>query len=178
LALIAGYLVAIIGYPVGEPVVNKGDEPFPCQHSACGCRTIEQCRQSCCCHSKQQKIAWALERGLDPSRFTILSAAESTKYALEAASRRKASCCVAATPAKHGSCCSTAAKPGPANAGWVVGIRAIDCRGSGMDWVQTGFVAILTDDPLQELDAPSRPAPCFVAQHYAPPLLGRLDRPG
>ena len=29
---------------------EKGTEPYPCQGHGCGCRSAEDCRQSCCCN--------------------------------------------------------------------------------------------------------------------------------
>src|SRR5687767_2319029 len=55
-AMILSFLLAHFGYPVWEPVVSKGNVPFPCQFSRCGCQSADQCGQSCCC-SKKTKVA-------------------------------------------------------------------------------------------------------------------------
>jgi hypothetical protein len=39
--------------------------PFPCQHSACGCRTAQQCYASCCCHTPAQRRAFARRHDVD-----------------------------------------------------------------------------------------------------------------
>jgi hypothetical protein len=39
--------------------------PFPCQHSACGCRTARQCYAHCCCHTPAQRRAFARRHGVD-----------------------------------------------------------------------------------------------------------------
>jgi hypothetical protein len=45
---------------VPQPASEKDlTEPFPCMHRACGCRSAEQCRKSCCCFSNEEKVAWA-----------------------------------------------------------------------------------------------------------------------
>src|SRR6188474_3469292 len=76
LLMISSLALANFGYPVWEVALKKGDTPFPCQFSRCGCHTQEQCRTSCCCHSKQERVAWAVERGIDPDQVAVLTPAE------------------------------------------------------------------------------------------------------
>lgn len=137
-AMILSFLLANFGYPVWEPVVTKGNVPFPCQFSKCGCHTLEQCRQSCCCHSKREKVAWALARGIDPNQIAILTPAEKFQYTFEVRSRAQvaqAESCCASKP----SCCSKGEVP--AKLRWVLSIAAQKCRGTAVDWMQAGFVA-------------------------------------
>lgn len=41
-----------------------GAEPYPCQHCPCGCLTAEQCWSSCCCHTVEERLAFARKHGL------------------------------------------------------------------------------------------------------------------
>jgi len=49
------------GLPLpSSPLAAKvGTRAFPCQTRQCGCRSAEQCRRSCCCFSKSERLAWA-----------------------------------------------------------------------------------------------------------------------
>ncbi|MEX2358051.1 MAG: hypothetical protein WEE51_06950 [Pirellulaceae bacterium] len=46
-------------------------QPFPCQHSRCGCRDAASCWQKCCCHTDREKLAWAAKNGVTPPAFVI-----------------------------------------------------------------------------------------------------------
>jgi hypothetical protein len=186
LLMIGSLFLAQFGYPVWEVAEGKGDEPFPCQFSRCGCRTREQCRQSCCCHTKEQKIAWALARGIDPDRVAILTPAEKTRYATSPpkSAAKSFTCCQTSST----SCCKPAKKPccGGATVAktdakpqlrWVLAIEAQKCHGTGVEWIQAGFVAppplpvTLTIIP-RETPAVSDPLPL-----YFPPVAEPLLRP-
>ena len=135
--------------------------PFPCQFSRCGCQTLEQCRTSCCCHSKQERVAWAVERGIDPDRVAVLTPDEKFQFTFNAqkATKKssccqtaKASCCSKATQVAK--CCEThrlgeslavpsdgvAAKKEAKELRWVLAISASKCKGTGVEWIQAGFV--------------------------------------
>lgn len=155
LAMIVSYGFANVGYPVWEPVVGKGDVAFPCQFSACGCRTAEQCRKACCCHTKQQKIAWAVDRGIDPVRVAVLTAEE------------KAS----AKP----SCCSQGA--GKRQLRFVLAVEARKCTGAGVEWIQAGFVAVPPHPVEFVIALPQVVAVDEVLPSYLPPVSGQLLRP-
>jgi hypothetical protein len=148
LLMIGSLFLAQFGYPVWEVAEKgKGDEPFPCQFSRCGCKTREQCRHSCCCHSKQEKIAWALARKIDPNRVAVLTAAEQKLLAISTpkltttqtcCETGSGSCCKAA---KKSCCGGSLVKSEKAQLRWVLAIEAQKCRGTGVEWIQAGFVA-------------------------------------
>ena len=39
---------------------------FPCESDGCGCQTPEHCWPSCCCHTRVQRLAWAIEHRVQP----------------------------------------------------------------------------------------------------------------
>lgn len=186
--LLLSYLIATIGYPL-IPVKALADkasgEPFPCQFSTCGCQTLEQCRVSCCCHSKKEKVVWALQRGIDPGRVAILSAVELASFTAEFQSQ-SLSCCNS-SPEK--SCCSKPAKITPpeksccsskaTSSKWkfVHGIAARKCRGSSTQWLQAGFIALVPPPLKIELPQPIILLTSTSAQPYFSPTLGHLLRP-
>lgn len=188
LLMIGSLFLAQFGYPVWEVAgrSGKGDDPFPCQFSRCGCKTREQCRQSCCCHTKQQKIAWAVERGIDPNRVAVLTAAEQRLLAISAPrlAMANATCCETGS----GACCKPAKKPccgGAANVAksgkpqlrWVLAIEAHKCRGTGVEWIQAGFVAPPPLAVTLTIIPREAPAVSDVELIYFSPALEPLLRP-
>lgn len=166
-AMMLSFLLANFGYPVWEPVTAKGDVPFPCQFSRCGCQTLEQCRQSCCRHSKREKVAWALARGIDPDQIAILTPEEKFQYTFEARAKvqiAKTDSCCSPKP----SCCSKgshqaeacATSESPAELRWVLAIAAQKCRGTAVDWLQAGFV---TEPPAVVMLSIEVPEVAFLA---------------
>ncbi len=81
------YLTIAIGVPLpfvapSEGVGKSTDQPFPCMHRACGCRSAEQCWRRCCCHSPQERLVWAERRGITipaPWRVALVRAASPVK---------------------------------------------------------------------------------------------------
>src|SRR5665213_519446 len=64
------YLAAVNGLPLPPPVVIKdGGKPFPCQGHACGCQTAEECWRHCCCHTPEERWAWAEENHVQPPDY-------------------------------------------------------------------------------------------------------------
>ena len=61
----------LTGYP--QPRLSPKDRstPFPCMDSRCGCRTAEQCWKHCCCHTLEEKLAWAREHGVTPPDYIL-----------------------------------------------------------------------------------------------------------
>ncbi len=75
-ALLA-YLAAVNGVPLPPPVVIKdGGKPFPCQGHACGCQTAEECWRHCCCHTPEERWAWAEENHVTPPDYAEKPAAK------------------------------------------------------------------------------------------------------
>jgi hypothetical protein len=145
LVMILSLFLAQFGYPVWKVVAKNGDRPFPCQFSNCGCHTAEQCRTSCCCHSKRERVAWAVDRGIDPDQVAVLTPAEKFEFTFEEPKTK--TCCQAKKPSccsqkKEASCCeSTVEESSEAQLQWVLAIAAHKCRGTGVEWIQAGMVA-------------------------------------
>lgn len=185
LLMISSLFLAQFGYPVWEVAERdgKGDEPFPCQFSRCGCQTAEQCKRSCCCHTKQQKIAWAVKRGIDPNRVAVLSDAERELLAISSPKTATNLCCetgsssCCTTPAKKPCCGATVTKNDKSQLRWVLAIDAQKCRGTGVEWIQAGFVA---QPPLQvtlAITSGEEAAVSEVRPLYFSPVTEPLLRP-
>ncbi len=55
---------AILAQWLGDVVV--GAERYPCEGHACGCASATECWSSCCCHTVQERLAWAITNGVKP----------------------------------------------------------------------------------------------------------------
>lgn len=162
LLMIGSLGLAQFGYPVWQVAAKKGDQPFPCQFSRCGCQTADDCRTSCCCHSKQERVAWAVKRNIDPNKVAVLTSAEKLQFTFAAklVVAKKADCC---QPARKADCCSkpkvdSCCEAKPQNEAkelqWVLAINAHKCSGTGVDWIQAGFVAQPPVRVVLQIDPP------------------------
>ena len=41
-------------------------ERFPCEGCSCACAGASECWSHCCCHTEEQRVAWAIENGVTP----------------------------------------------------------------------------------------------------------------
>jgi len=144
---LVGFLAAVVGIPVFEPTgpetAKDLSQPFPCQHSACGCRNATMCWKACCCNTDKAKLAWAKKNGVKPPAFVEIAAAKEEQAELTA----KATCCTTkkTTTVVAKSCCSqpVIAKTKPvamaADSPWrmtlVNTIAARQCQGLDQLWL-------------------------------------------
>lgn len=181
LLMILSLGLANFGYPVWAPSVAKG-EAYPCQFGRCGCRTLEQCRTSCCCHTKQEKVAWALERGIDPDRVAVLTAAEKMHFTGQTNVALVEKACCTARKAK--SCCCSTSKSSACTAQkptvgltFVLAITAQKCSGTGVEWIQAGFVAAAPQPVSIVIAVPETLLDDAKFASYLSPASGHLLRP-
>jgi hypothetical protein len=166
LALFA-YLSTTIGFPLPVVPVKDHSQRYPCEHHLCGCRNAEDCWRHCCCHTPEERWAWARANGIEPPAYAERPVSDGWRTARlrdraeaascpncrrESAGQQNASstsprpCC--AGHANGRSCCqaqppkpTTEAerKPGAA-VGWVAGMAAQQCRGVSTLWLSSGAV--------------------------------------
>lgn len=183
--MVLSYLGAMIGYPHWEPVLGKDQsQAYPCQFSSCGCRTAEQCRQSCCCHTKKEKVAWALKRNIDPHRVAVLTTSELNQFVTEILSSGDApvvaakTCCSQKKVAEEApvkSCCQK--KASTPKLQFTFGIKAMQCRGNATTWIQTGMVALAPPSITLVFQPHLITSEALPLPHYLSPTLGQLLRP-
>ena len=80
--LIAGFVAALLPIPLISTSPDLGKDlsrPFPCQNRPCGCRSAAQCKKKCCCFTDEQKLAWAIRNGVDPSEVVATTSKRSAK---------------------------------------------------------------------------------------------------
>lgn len=160
LCAVVVYLVALIGLPVPQSSHAASDSAYPCQHGRCGCATADQCWRSCCCHTLEQRVAWAREHGVTPPDFVLKQLAEKASIATESQhgsccedSTARESCCAADAPkvaasskGPENACCSDANTHSPSEqpaapaTPWVTLIDAAKCQGLQSLWIALGAV--------------------------------------
>jgi hypothetical protein len=87
-------------FSIPQRVVKDRSVPFPCMDCNCSCRNAEACWSGCGCMLPAQKLAWAIEKGIEPPAwFSRIVAADSV-----AESDVATSCCSTAKPIR--SCCT------------------------------------------------------------------------
>lgn len=140
LALAYVMLVAGVSIPVSTP---KSAERFPCENCPCGCATAEFCWKNCCCHSAEERLAWAKENGVTPPKFVKLQAELDKSH--ERSLAVLPPCCRAA--AAERSCCSNTGSEGACceqksdshqqaeRTDRIVGWRALKCQGQSLLWL-------------------------------------------
>lgn len=93
LLLWLGLLQFPLPVPVRAPANGKDRTvPFPCMDRPCGCASAEQCWSSCCCTTKDERVAWAL-RILGEIPETLARSTQNEDRSAPRASRSHASCC-------------------------------------------------------------------------------------
>jgi hypothetical protein len=133
----AGYLVAVLGVPVRQPVRKDGGPAFPCQDHPCGCATAEQCWSNCCCFTPEERLAWAKRHQVEvPAALAWNSPRQRDLHAEE-----PKQCCSAGGSCGHAchdaapECCAKQER----KTQWVLGTLASKCRGVCTLWLTLGI---------------------------------------
>jgi hypothetical protein len=109
---LALFVFVASGLPIPLPFAKDLSRPFPCMFHQCGCRSAEQCWQSCCCHSAAERVAWARSHQLRPP-VDIVEGAQAE--CLDRSCESRKACCTAQPPKQ--------------NSGAISLIAALKCRG-------------------------------------------------
>ena len=118
------------GIPLpAPPVAAVSSEAYPCMDHRCGCRDAEHCWRSCCCMTREQKFAWAVEHGVrpPPSFFAGGTPGPVEVKPQSCCARREhiASCC----EKKVASCCQKSKPRTRRTSGETSLIDALGCNG-------------------------------------------------
>lgn len=101
--LVCSVGLSAFGIPVPRFLPKDTTQPFPCQSRRCGCSDAASCWRSCCCHTNEQKVAWARRMNVTPPKFVVVAAARETQ--------QRNSCCDSQASSKRNagtnSCCSS-----------------------------------------------------------------------
>src|SRR5262245_34435170 len=150
-AALLGQLASAFGMPL--PANRKdASRPFPCMSHSCGCMSIEEFWQSCCCYTNAEKLAWAEANHVTAPDF-VREAARREKSKAKA----KSCCC----DKKGDTCCKLAASDGctvckeakpdekkTSPIRWVLGFAAKRCGGHGQSGVAQAAPSIRASAPV------------------------------
>lgn len=154
------YLLVISGVPISLPLVDGSSKdrsvPFPCMDCPCGCSNAEQCWSDCCCHSVEERLAWARNHGIKPPSYLIAAKVEG-RPATRACCAAKRQCCSAHTAP----CCQTTkhVHQEQETGNKVALIEALKCKGFGLSW----------------LTIPATAPPDFVTCSFDHVCCGRIE---
>jgi hypothetical protein len=153
---LCAYVVSATGLPIPVYVAKTSGVAFPCMDHACGCLTADQCWKNCCCHTPEERLAWAREHHVAPPAELLALVATARDLASdEHATNLHGQCCTAhqhgakhthstSDEAKHNdhehapACTHCSAKT--AGFTFMVGIAARKCRGLTDQWCASGAV--------------------------------------
>lgn len=197
-AICAGNLA--IPLPLARPA-RSGDEPYPCQHCGCGCRTAEMCWNDCCCYTAAEKVEWARRNGITAPAHVLQAAAAQRLERTAAASPKPAAscpacekggarpsecgaehaCCQVGARSATGSCCKRAARSsgGERKGRWdiVLIASALKCRGVSVSVVALAPAVLPAPEGLLERPVPAHRAWQHPASLYVVPALERVSPP-
>jgi hypothetical protein len=125
--VLVAYLLTAGGVPLPLLPHKDRSQPFPCMDHACGCRSAEECWRHCCCYTPEEKLAWAHAYGIEPPAYAERPAAERPEPVCRHCAEHEDACC------RH-------RHHGPGRGGWLLGARALECRGISTQWLSTGAV--------------------------------------
>ncbi len=133
-ATIAALIACSVGFPLPASVEKETAVPYPCMNSPCGCKDAEYCWRNCCCHSLQEKLAWARDNGVAPPAY-VLAAVERPACCKKDVQKNVAKTCCSAHARPIG-CASgqvcqktkSLSKPGTRSR-TVISFEVLNCRG-------------------------------------------------
>jgi hypothetical protein len=179
------YLTTALGMPLPQGQAKDHSQPFPCQDSPCGCHNAEQCWRHCCCHSPEERLAWARANQIEPPAYAELPSSAGwqsvrvrDRVANEESSATRCACrkppTESAKPRSGKSCCSDRrassdhssnestkdqTRQSTSKRGWVRGVDVLRCHNLSAIWVSSGAAS---------------PPPPIVAWHPCWPFAGQL----
>ncbi len=81
--LLVVHLVASLGLVLPHWASKEVKERFPCEDCPCGCPTAQFCWDQCCCHTDEEKLAWAHENGIESPIFLLDRVALKTRSTIQ-----------------------------------------------------------------------------------------------
>ena len=156
-------------------------ERFPCEASPCGCSTAAHCWAKCCCHTLEERLAWARREGVRPPESALDAAVaegfdvtpwrevRSARYRVAqpmAEKRELPPCCAARVAAckKQEAPENRESKPGSQGVSLV---QALACQGLLDAWLTFGEAPIARSEGLL-LMIPSAPRTEMALVRYEP----------
>jgi hypothetical protein len=173
------FAVLNLGVSLPPPPAEKvSAQPFPCQDHRCGCRDADHCWRSCCCMTREQKFAWALQQGVTPPTAFFAQQPLPTKPGTS----EPASCCSKrhdknTASAARDSVARTSRNASRKSAGQVALLDVLRCRGENLNWTVAVPPSLRPDAIVRDFHAETtssplagEPALLFSAPAFDPPV--------
>lgn len=109
--LLVMLVLSITGVPLPRPT-KSSSERFPCEKCACHCTSAAQCWDKCCCHTDEEKLAWAAHHGVTPPAFLVRRVDDANRSKFGRAKDVKCLTASAGVP-RTGACCCHAKTTDP-----------------------------------------------------------------
>jgi len=164
-------------------MLQRSEERFPCEGCACGCISAEHCWTNCCCHSIEDRLAWARANGVLVPR----AIARRAFAALQQASARAnlPECCRAREDRQSGSatssCCDAGGCGTEPHASRIARVRiasisALGCKGAP-GWLVHAPLPPVVDTSASAPSIISRVVGCHAPRGDAAPESRTLEAP-
>jgi hypothetical protein len=166
--------------PIPVPSSRTTAHPtFPCEGGQCGCATAQQCWKSCCCHTLQERLAWARQHGVLPPKELEARHELAARSSMPVRKQRKrATCCSPCEGFANqtNSCVSqpSSLEPSRPTTGWVTVIDAQRCRGNASLNPGTAFSSLGMPPPVTQPDGVERAGSILPGK---PECYSRCDLP-
>ncbi len=99
-----------LGISIPVPKTKVTSERFPCENRPCGCFSAAHCWDKCCCHTDEEKLAWAEKNGVKPPDFLVKRVAKSRTKANPQLASLQRSCCQKQSCCQRRTCCQPQAR--------------------------------------------------------------------
>lgn len=114
--LLGIHLMLVLGISVPVYPSKQVTERFPCEKCPCGCVTAAYCWDKCCCHTDEQKLAWAERNDVQPPEFLVLRVQAKSSTTIDLQASREEQPIGQAQPAPKSCCgCKTGKRSQPAS---------------------------------------------------------------
>lgn len=183
-------MVSGLAVPTGQGI--DWSEPFPCMHCHCGCKTAKQCWTNCCCHTLQERLAWAKAKGVTPPAYVVIPKGLTIAKVKPAKCRH---CCSAKSEAAthpassksnspSNNCPAVGSKPYArmlsgsvpvkSSGGSVIFLNAMKCQGQSLSWMALAWVTLPSPIQVDFVSSWSELLPLrdslWTTVFYRPPL--------
>lgn len=145
--LLTVYSLSAVGLGIPMPKKSLGSQAYPCRHGSCGCRSAEQCWKSCCCHTDEEKLAWAAKNGVTPPAY-VVAAAQRRCGSRSCYASTTRSCCA---KSQAGAACDHETASHVVQVKWVSVIDAARCRGESATWMNV-IISLPADTAAHDLN--------------------------
>lgn len=150
LAVLGAFVAGLFPMPMLSPQAPSQDGSlYPCKGGTCGCNTAEKCWKSCCCHTPEERLAWAVKHGVTPPAYAILESRREPRTLASVEMKAVRKCCTESHPS---------IKTNRAPSGNLLTVNTADephCGVSSGKLTKTAFRQPTTTEPMRQVSCKS-----------------------